>query len=46
MTGVYILDEIGVVDLSEVADTPTYVIVTSSWFILTENLNFLFTYII
>ena len=37
-------NETGIVDLSEVANKPTYVILTSSRLILAENLNFLFTY--
>ena len=39
-------DETGIIDLSEVIDKPTYVIVTSSKLILAESLKFLFTYFI
>ena len=37
-------DESSIVDLSDVADKPTYVIFTSSRLILAENLNFLFSH--
>ena len=42
MIGVKTIDEIGIVDLLEVEDKPTYVILTSSRLILAENFNFLF----
>ena len=32
---------IGIVDLSEVADKPTYIVITFLWLILVENLRFL-----
>ena len=38
--GVLTTDETDVFDMSEVADNPTYVVVTSSRLILEENLNF------
>ena len=41
MPGIETPDETGVVDLSVVADNPTYVMVTSSRVILAENLKFL-----
>ena len=44
MIGVYTLDETDIVDLSEVADNPTNVILTSSRLILVENLEFLSSY--
>ena len=36
-TKIYTLDVTGVIDLSNVVDMPTYVIVTSSRYILAEN---------
>ena len=32
---------IGIVDLSDVADKPTYIVITFLWLILVENLRFL-----
>ena len=44
MTGIYTPDETGVINLSEVANKPTYFILISSRLILAENLNFLISY--
>ena len=44
MTRVQTPDETGVVDLSEVADKPTYVILTSSRLILVKMLKCLLSY--
>ena len=41
MPGIETPDETGVVDLSVVADNPTYIIVTSSRLLLAENLKLL-----
>ena len=41
-SGVQTPDKTGVVDLSEVAEKTTFIIVTSSRLILVENLNFFF----
>lgn len=41
--GIYIPDKSSVIDLSDVADKPTKVIVTSSRLIVVENLKILVT---